>query len=1005
MASEVDAQYEASDESSENELLDKSLSVWKGWNVKETFDPIPLDLHTASSIGHYDCVRSFIARKVDLDKKNRGGWTPLMYACYIGHDNIVNLLLDANVSVNIKNSKGQTPLMLASSCGNESVGYFICQQGAELEARDQKGWTALFHATYAGHQNMVQTLLEQGANIDAVEPSMGITPFMEAAAEGHEIIVQIFLQHGVTVNTKAHNGDTARSLALIYGHIKIVSLIDNHSMPITCLRSEAGLDADLSSSDEAFPVRRTQQSRRGKGKGGPSIRDGPDAIARLIDRSHPGSAENSHPKVPKGYLSFKQNEADPSDAPKLSFRDVTSPINQQDYNSALDSSGGKDSCVDEHEEDGNAFSKTGALTIKSSSGSSGGLMAALGINRESSLDSDDCQPQDSITSHSGVSSLEGSTNSLNGTVLSPASSFNKDLETALKNNSDRVSESASIPCDEASLPGGSGKDSEPSQLHSGHHISKSEASKSIANSSSQSSFVTYNHSSSFTTRAELATMSSNSQTSMPCFNINHQNSHQPQPSSFSMSSQAHPVRLNAEPSNFNTKPSNFTSCNQFESKPSNNGAASQNDRQQHLGYVSTPKEFDVTADNNLPPTDNNYPPPNMFPGLGSNPVTCAAQIGYQLFPTPPSINTGIPQSSVMQPNQGVTQSPTMQQNQGVPQSPNMQSNQGLPQAPTMQQNQGVPQSPIMQSNQPMVSNTGIQQSIIPPGPAMVASNSVMASHPAVTNVVMAANPMMTHNALLQDQQFFGPPKADGQPQDLAGLLDQLGLTRYLAVFEEQDVDLQVFLSLTDADLKEVGIKLFGPRKKMTNAIARWHNRGPICQSNLEQAYADRLDTEMQDMGLQLRKSFEQIEALKAQVLQEQRIRNVTESWLTDIQQISFDTRQRCEEMKESLRKLKHFHTEIKIKADLRDEKRNQPIPSTEARNMSDLASAMREDLSLDDRTRGSSNDKAGSSADLAIKKIEHYIKDLQKYLAMITMNADRLLTWGANSHSQDSGFS
>ncbi|XP_069119131.1 ankyrin repeat and SAM domain-containing protein 3-like [Argopecten irradians] len=127
MASEVDAQYEASDESSENELLDKSLSVWKGWNVKETFDPIPLDLHTASSIGHYDCVRSFISRKVDLDKKNRGGWTPLMYACYIGHDNIVNLLLDANVSVNIKNSKGQTPLMLASSCGNESVGYFICQ--------------------------------------------------------------------------------------------------------------------------------------------------------------------------------------------------------------------------------------------------------------------------------------------------------------------------------------------------------------------------------------------------------------------------------------------------------------------------------------------------------------------------------------------------------------------------------------------------------------------------------------------------------------------------------------------------------------------------------------------------------------------------------------------------------------------------------------------------------------------------------------------------------------
>lgn len=58
-----DAQYEASDESSENELLERSLSVWQGWDVKDE-SSIPLDLHTASSIGHYDSVRSFITRLV-----------------------------------------------------------------------------------------------------------------------------------------------------------------------------------------------------------------------------------------------------------------------------------------------------------------------------------------------------------------------------------------------------------------------------------------------------------------------------------------------------------------------------------------------------------------------------------------------------------------------------------------------------------------------------------------------------------------------------------------------------------------------------------------------------------------------------------------------------------------------------------------------------------------------------------------------------------------------------
>ena len=49
-------------------------------------------------------------------------------------------------------------------------------------------------------------------------------------------------------------------------------------------------------------------------------------------------------------------------------------------------------------------------------------------------------------------------------------------------------------------------------------------------------------------------------------------------------------------------------------------------------------------------------------------------------------------------------------------------------------------------------------------------------------------------------------------------------------------------------------RLFGPRKKMTNAIARWQSKAPMPTDNkLEQAYADRLEGEMQEMALQLLK--------------------------------------------------------------------------------------------------------------------------------------------------------
>ena len=48
---------------------------------------------------------------------------------------------------------------------------------------------------------------------------------------------------GVNVNAKAYNGDTARTLALTAGYMKIVSLIDNYVMPHSTLRSEPGKTA------------------------------------------------------------------------------------------------------------------------------------------------------------------------------------------------------------------------------------------------------------------------------------------------------------------------------------------------------------------------------------------------------------------------------------------------------------------------------------------------------------------------------------------------------------------------------------------------------------------------------------------------------------------------------------------------------------------------------------------------------------------------------------------
>ncbi|CAH1256630.1 ANKS3 [Branchiostoma lanceolatum] len=413
----VEYPYEASDEASENELLDRSLSMWRGWGSLNTdtdgFDPIPIDLHTASSIGQYDTVRAIVqSGKQDLDKKNHGSWTPLMYACYIGHDNIVNLLLDAGVDVNLKSAKGQTPLILAASCGNESVAYFLLQQGADLTGKDRRGWSALFHATNAGHQNMVKFLLEEGADTESREPTLGLTPLCLAAGEGHEIIVQTLLDHGANVNAQSYNGDTPRMLALINGHSKIVGLIDTFTaQPGTSLRASPGLgetNDDLSSSDEfkghRKPPPRSHHHRSSRARRTPSIRDGPAEFARKtgipvqpqqkgnskVSKPHPPSNDTppqnpavpNSPGVPSGYVTFQEEWAGEREEGEICFRDVISPINVSEHD--LDSSGGRVEAADPANtlDEQCAFALSNALTIKSSSSSSGDLEKALGLNQE-----------------------------------------------------------------------------------------------------------------------------------------------------------------------------------------------------------------------------------------------------------------------------------------------------------------------------------------------------------------------------------------------------------------------------------------------------------------------------------------------------------------------------------------------------------------------------------------------------------------------------------------------
>jgi hypothetical protein len=58
---------------------------------------------------------------------------------------------------------------------------------------------------------------------------------------------------------------------------------------------------------------------------------------------------------------------------------------------------------------------------------------------------------------------------------------------------------------------------------------------------------------------------------------------------------------------------------------------------------------------------------------------------------------------------------------------------------------------------------------------------------------------------------------------LGSLLKKLSLEKYTSIFEEQEVDMEAFLTLSDGDLKELGIASNEPRRQILEAIAHLKN--------------------------------------------------------------------------------------------------------------------------------------------------------------------------------------
>lgn len=91
------------------------------------------------------------------------------------------------------------------------------------------------------------------------------------------------------------------------------------------------------------------------------------------------------------------------------------------------------------------------------------------------------------------------------------------------------------------------------------------------------------------------------------------------------------------------------------------------------------------------------------------------------------------------------------------------------------------------------------------------------SHPSIDNSLLLNN-NYDYGSMLSPPDHHMSHNAYANVKCMSDLFAMLGLEQYIDAFDKEEVDLSTFMSLTDEDLKELGVSTFGARKKMANAM-------------------------------------------------------------------------------------------------------------------------------------------------------------------------------------------
>ena len=178
----------------------------------------------AAQFGLADIVKAQLAAGVEVNGKNKAGYTALHLASKKGRDEVAGVLLEAKADIAATSRSGKTALhYVAHYSGNPDLAKRLLEAGAPVNAKDKKNKTPLDYAIAKKRTEIVELLRAKGAKSGR---GLAAAENIFAAAEVGDLdAIKKHLEGGADVNAANKQGYTALHIAVRRGQKEAVALL------------------------------------------------------------------------------------------------------------------------------------------------------------------------------------------------------------------------------------------------------------------------------------------------------------------------------------------------------------------------------------------------------------------------------------------------------------------------------------------------------------------------------------------------------------------------------------------------------------------------------------------------------------------------------------------------------------------------------------------------------------------------------------------------------------